>query len=276
MHRLLAELVAELPDEYRQVVHLRYVEEREPADIARLLQQPPGTIRWRLHEAMSRLRRASTMRRRPESLDPRARAAGGLAAGGRRIAAAGGARGEAPQPGRRQRCTRPAVAMGRSWRRSLQAAPPLPPCGPARAAVPARGLRPGGRRRDRRAARGGGLEPAGPAWRSRTGAAAPRGGRAGTAARDPPGPGRPRLAAQAVAGRASRPVRRSSRCAGTSLRSRQRPTLAQSRRCVRGEPTESQAGGRAPTHGRGVPRRRRRPGAISRCPAGDRSASWPS
>ena len=56
MHRLLAELVAELPDEYRQVVHLRYVEDRAPTEIARLLQQPPGTIRWRLHEALARLR----------------------------------------------------------------------------------------------------------------------------------------------------------------------------------------------------------------------------
>ena len=56
LHHLLAQLVAELPDEYRQVVHLRYVEDRAPTDIARLLQQPPGTIRWRLHEAMAQLR----------------------------------------------------------------------------------------------------------------------------------------------------------------------------------------------------------------------------
>ena len=41
------------PRRYRQVVHLRYVEELEPTQIARLLQQPAGTIRRRLHEALS-------------------------------------------------------------------------------------------------------------------------------------------------------------------------------------------------------------------------------
>jgi RNA polymerase sigma-70 factor, ECF subfamily len=62
LHRRLADLIAELPDDLRQVVHLRFVEEQSSADIARLLQQPAGTIRWRLHEALARLRAALDQR----------------------------------------------------------------------------------------------------------------------------------------------------------------------------------------------------------------------
>src|SRR5262245_58481893 len=56
IHRLLAGLVAELDEPYRHVVYLRYVEDRDPSEIARLLDAPPGTIRWRLKEALGRLR----------------------------------------------------------------------------------------------------------------------------------------------------------------------------------------------------------------------------
>jgi len=56
MHRLLAQLISELPPQYQQVVYLRYVEDKEPTEIAKLLDVPAGTIRWRLSEALSRLR----------------------------------------------------------------------------------------------------------------------------------------------------------------------------------------------------------------------------
>jgi RNA polymerase sigma-70 factor (ECF subfamily) len=56
LQRVLATAIAALPEPYRHVVYLRYVEEREPSEIARLLGEPAGTIRWRLKEALSRLR----------------------------------------------------------------------------------------------------------------------------------------------------------------------------------------------------------------------------
>ena len=56
VQRMLAGLVGELPPLYQQVIYLRYFEDREPAEIAGLLGAPAGTIRWRLSEALGRLR----------------------------------------------------------------------------------------------------------------------------------------------------------------------------------------------------------------------------
>jgi RNA polymerase sigma factor (sigma-70 family) len=56
LQRHLAAAIASLPEAQRHVVYLRYVEDREPIEIARLLAEPPGTVRWRLKEALTRLR----------------------------------------------------------------------------------------------------------------------------------------------------------------------------------------------------------------------------
>jgi len=54
--QLLARLVTELDEPFRTAVLLRYAEGLAPSDIARRLGVPAGTIRWRLHEGIARLR----------------------------------------------------------------------------------------------------------------------------------------------------------------------------------------------------------------------------
>jgi RNA polymerase sigma factor (sigma-70 family) len=56
LHRLLAELVLELDEPYRSTIIGRFVEGRTSASIAQSLGIPAGTVRKRLHEALSRLR----------------------------------------------------------------------------------------------------------------------------------------------------------------------------------------------------------------------------
>jgi RNA polymerase sigma factor (sigma-70 family) len=57
LHRLLAEEIANGLDEpTREVVYLRYFEDRSAADIARLLGVPAGTVRWRLKVGLDLLR----------------------------------------------------------------------------------------------------------------------------------------------------------------------------------------------------------------------------
>jgi RNA polymerase sigma factor (sigma-70 family) len=58
VERLLARLVAELDEPYRQTVLLRYFEGWSAADIARRLGVPAGTVRWRLKTGLDRLRAA--------------------------------------------------------------------------------------------------------------------------------------------------------------------------------------------------------------------------
>lgn len=52
------EAMARLSPADRQLLHLRYWQERPVADIARLLAIPPGTVKSRLHAARARFRRA--------------------------------------------------------------------------------------------------------------------------------------------------------------------------------------------------------------------------
>jgi RNA polymerase sigma factor (sigma-70 family) len=54
--RILADRVIGLEEPYRQVVLLRYYEGLGSAEIARALGIPAGTVRWRLHEGLRRLR----------------------------------------------------------------------------------------------------------------------------------------------------------------------------------------------------------------------------
>jgi len=56
IHRQVAEAVARLAEPFRQAVVLRFYEGLSSADIARRLGQPEGTIRWRLKEALERVR----------------------------------------------------------------------------------------------------------------------------------------------------------------------------------------------------------------------------
>ena len=58
LQRRLIELVDTLEEPYRSVVVMRYCEDRSAASIAKALEVPEGTVRWRTHEALSRLRRA--------------------------------------------------------------------------------------------------------------------------------------------------------------------------------------------------------------------------
>jgi RNA polymerase sigma factor (sigma-70 family) len=58
LQRRVALLVQRLPEPYRQVVFLRYVEDLEPAQIAARLGIPAGTARWRLKTGLDQLRRA--------------------------------------------------------------------------------------------------------------------------------------------------------------------------------------------------------------------------
>lgn len=54
--RRLAAAVSALDEPYRSTVLLRYAEQRTTGDIARLQGIPAGTVRWRLTEALNRLR----------------------------------------------------------------------------------------------------------------------------------------------------------------------------------------------------------------------------
>ena len=56
LQQLLARLVTELDEPFRSTILLRYAEGLEPSQIARRLNIPAGTIRWRLKEALERLR----------------------------------------------------------------------------------------------------------------------------------------------------------------------------------------------------------------------------
>lgn len=57
IHRALAEAVAELEEPFRQTVVRRYFDGSSSAEIARGLDIPEGTVRWRLKEGIERLRR---------------------------------------------------------------------------------------------------------------------------------------------------------------------------------------------------------------------------
>lgn len=56
--RLLGSLVAELEEPYRSTVLLRYQEGLSSAEIARMQDIPPGTVRWRLMTGLEKLREA--------------------------------------------------------------------------------------------------------------------------------------------------------------------------------------------------------------------------
>jgi RNA polymerase sigma-70 factor (ECF subfamily) len=57
-HALLRRLLAELPDEKREVLRLIHDQELEIGEVARTLGIPPGTVKSRLHYATRRLARA--------------------------------------------------------------------------------------------------------------------------------------------------------------------------------------------------------------------------
>jgi RNA polymerase sigma factor (sigma-70 family) len=56
IHRQVAEAIARLAEPFRQTVVLRFYEGLSSAEIARRLGEPEGTIRWRLKEALDRVR----------------------------------------------------------------------------------------------------------------------------------------------------------------------------------------------------------------------------
>lgn len=56
LQQLLARLVSELDEPFRSTVLLRFAEGLTPTQIARRLAIPAGTVRWRLKEALDRLR----------------------------------------------------------------------------------------------------------------------------------------------------------------------------------------------------------------------------
>jgi RNA polymerase sigma-70 factor, ECF subfamily len=56
LQRLLAELVAELPEPYRAVIVLRFYHDRSAADIAAAEGVPGATIRWRIQRGLQLLR----------------------------------------------------------------------------------------------------------------------------------------------------------------------------------------------------------------------------
>jgi RNA polymerase sigma-70 factor (ECF subfamily) len=58
LQRRLIALVDALEEPFRSTVVLRYFEDRSATEIARATGVPEGTVRWRTHEALSRLRRA--------------------------------------------------------------------------------------------------------------------------------------------------------------------------------------------------------------------------
>ncbi len=56
LQQLLARLVGELDEPFRSTILLRFTEGLTPTQIARRLSIPAGTVRWRLKEALARLR----------------------------------------------------------------------------------------------------------------------------------------------------------------------------------------------------------------------------
>ncbi len=56
LYRVLVDLVLALDEPYRSTVLARFVEGRSAVDIARTAGVPAGTVRWRLNEALRRLR----------------------------------------------------------------------------------------------------------------------------------------------------------------------------------------------------------------------------
>src|SRR6185436_18438084 len=54
--RLMLEELAALEEPFRSTLVLRFQDELAPAEIARRLGIPAGTVRWRIHEGLSRLR----------------------------------------------------------------------------------------------------------------------------------------------------------------------------------------------------------------------------
>lgn len=56
VHRHVAQAIAGLAEPFRQTVVLRFYEGLSSAEIARRLSEPEGTIRWRLKEALARVR----------------------------------------------------------------------------------------------------------------------------------------------------------------------------------------------------------------------------
>jgi RNA polymerase sigma-70 factor (ECF subfamily) len=57
-HALYRRLLAEMPEEKREVLRLIHDDELEIGEVARTLGIPPGTVKSRLHYAMQRLARA--------------------------------------------------------------------------------------------------------------------------------------------------------------------------------------------------------------------------
>jgi RNA polymerase sigma factor (sigma-70 family) len=55
-HKQLAALVTHLPESYRTVVLLRFYEGRTSSEIAAVIGEPAGTVRWRLKKALDQLR----------------------------------------------------------------------------------------------------------------------------------------------------------------------------------------------------------------------------
>ena len=56
LHRQVVEIVLGLEEPFRTTVLLRFFEERSSAEIARILDVPAGTVRWRLKKAIEQLR----------------------------------------------------------------------------------------------------------------------------------------------------------------------------------------------------------------------------
>lgn len=56
---LLRQIIDRLPEDYRTVVELHYFEEQPVAEIARFLDLPETTIKWRLHRARETLQRTA-------------------------------------------------------------------------------------------------------------------------------------------------------------------------------------------------------------------------
>lgn len=79
LHQTLVELVLALDEPYRATVLARYVEGRSAADIARAAGVPEGTVRWRLSQALHRLRDQLDARARKRAWLPFAAAGGGHA-----------------------------------------------------------------------------------------------------------------------------------------------------------------------------------------------------
>jgi RNA polymerase sigma factor (sigma-70 family) len=71
LHRLLVDLVLELEEPYRSTVLARYVDGQTSAAIAKRLNVAESTVRWRLHEALTRLRtRLDEMNAKQEAWAP--------------------------------------------------------------------------------------------------------------------------------------------------------------------------------------------------------------